>query len=911
MYSQVSVVVVLPRAFLKSVFGVILFCLTMSALCQPDVLIEGESGAVSCLDLTACYERLDLIVGDPVKLLAVTFESDIPFEQAEFDYLTGLRSGQMVTAKELKSSCFYLEQRRLFSRVVVRLSHRDDGLCVHFCLTGYDRLGKVSLAGVWFGKTFYRQLYGIEQSAHFSQIKHEQALQKILQHLKNIGYFNARIIDKINRVAQSKLVDVTLKVERGKRFVVSAINLDLIGLSESLHEQSKLKYQLTRFLQKKLIGVSYTSHNLGLVLKQFKAYLVHCGFPFADLQFEIFKNMHKGKILLLFKVILKQKQCYEFYGNLTYSSQELLNYLMFSGDPIWHLPLSLVTKDLLEFYRRNGFWQATVDGVERSNCYQLLIYEGVRAKVGRVQIRGLNNFKSKKLVRQFFKKVISAKYYNKALLDRATLAMTDWIRQQGYLDFRVLGVEFTRLSKRGLVYELELVVDEGQLQRTLSSHDSTLGELPSSIMKIGKTVRTGSAQFDFSKMFRLLPYQAGIEWDQEMLEEALFRLKALDAFDTVRLYPGNQLDLDGMRPFFLDLGLEHKFEVRARLGVQKISRNFAFKPGATYKVGISTLYKNLTNQGDQLRFDADLTKFFRTIEGQYRIPLFLRVPLNLTTKFYANKYEQPLFIGSKKRLYDVYQQGGLCELSYNGRRLNAGFNVGLEAIKVSDLSREYAAAIDFSDTLLSKQVPFFFIEPTMLVDGLDDKVDPHHGFVTLLSLKSMIAMDQLTNYFLKALVEQSIFLPLGRTVVFALRFRLGHIFTNEFNVIMPIERFYLGGAYSLRSFDPDFAPPLGIVKEEGGGGITHVPQGGKSMANANFELRFPIYYNLGGVIFHDLGTLLKKGSNLGEGELLQAFGFGLRYQSPVGPLRFDIGWRPRRFKGDANFAWFLTIGQAF
>ena len=83
------------------------------------------------------------------------------------------------------------------------------------------------------------------------------------------------------------------------------------------------------------------------------------------------------------------------------------------------------------------------------------------------------------------------------------------------------------------------------------------------------------------------------------------------------------------------------------------------------------------------------------------------------------------------------------------------------------------------------------------------------------------------------------------------------------------------------------------------------------MINVCFEMRFPIYKNLGGVIFQDFGTLLKKGTNLGEGELLRAMGFGFRYKTPVGPVRFDIGWRPRRFDNDANFAWFLTVGHTF
>ena len=138
--------------------------------------------------------------------------------------------------------------------------------------------------------------------------------------------------------------------------MISALQLELEGLPDCKAGQL-LGYKLRHFLHKHLIGSKYSSQNLGRALRKFKTYLMHCGYPYADLRFEILKNVRKKRIGLKINVLLKQRQSYQFYGNVSYSSQELLNYLMFAGEPIWQLPLSLVTKDLLEFYRRNGFWQ--------------------------------------------------------------------------------------------------------------------------------------------------------------------------------------------------------------------------------------------------------------------------------------------------------------------------------------------------------------------------------------------------------------------------------------------------------------------------------------------------------------------------------------------------------------------------
>jgi outer membrane translocation and assembly module TamA len=85
------------------------------------------------------------------------------------------------------------------------------------------------------------------------------------------------------------------------------------------------------------------------------------------------------------------------------------------------------------------------------------------------------------------------------------------------------------------------------------------------------------------------------------------------------------------------------------------------------------------------------------------------------------------------------------------------------------------------------------------------------------------------------------------------------------------------------------------------------------MCNANIELRFPIFKKMGGVIFQDLGMLSSdRFADFTPHNILAATGFGGRFHTPLGPLRFDIGWKWRReSKFERSYAWFLTFGQAF
>lgn len=84
------------------------------------------------------------------------------------------------------------------------------------------------------------------------------------------------------------------------------------------------------------------------------------------------------------------------------------------------------------------------------------------------------------------------------------------------------------------------------------------------------------------------------------------------------------------------------------------------------------------------------------------------------------------------------------------------------------------------------------------------------------------------------------------------------------------------------------------------------------MINGNLEARFPIYKSFKGVIFQDIGVLSQSGFSGFKGKWYPSSGFGFRYKTPIGPLRFDIGWKwKKRLKGDTPYAWYLTLGEAF
>jgi outer membrane protein assembly factor BamA len=155
------------------------------------------------------------------------------------------------------------------------------------------------------------------------------------------------------------------------------------------------------------------------------------------------------------------------------------------------------------------------------------------------------------------------------------------------------------------------------------------------------------------------------------------------------------------------------------------------------------------------------------------------------------------------------------------------------------------------------------------------------------------------------------YLPLSDQVVLASRLQLGNIRPagdNQTNVPFS-KKYFLGGATSIRGWGRYEIGPL----SEG------LPIGGDSMLAFSEELRASLRGNVGGVLFFDAGNVWRESWGFKLGELRYAVGPGLRYQTPVGPLRFDVGYQLNPIDGlfvngspqTRRWRIHFSVGQAF
>ncbi len=122
-------------------------------------------------------------------------------------------------------------------------------------------------------------------------------------------------------------------------------------------------------------------------------------------------------------------------------------------------------------------------------------------------------------------------------------------------------------------------------------------------------------------------------------------------------------------------------------------------------------------------------------------------------------------------------------------------------------------------------------------------------------------------------------------------------------------RFFAGGNTTVRGFQQDRLGVPAVLNEDG------LSSGGNGVIVLNGEVRTQITRSFGLVGFIDGGNVFARASDLSLGKLRGAAGIGLRYRSPLGPLRLDFGFKldRRLIAGVRERGWefHLSIGEVF
>ncbi len=224
---------------------------------------------------------------------------------------------------------------------------------------------------------------------------------------------------------------------------------------------------------------------------------------------------------------------------------------------------------------------------------------------------------------------------------------------------------------------------------------------------------------------------------------------------------------------------------------------------------------------------------------------------------------------------------------------------------------------------LDREIEISSVIPSLLLDYRDDPFDPRRGWSTALELQYAFPAFSTGANFLKLFVQQTGYFDLGSFGVLAGSLRLGAIEplegrfsrVGEENPVPIGERFFAGGRTSHRAYERDLLGIDGSTRlvetDPETGGVELLPIGGNGLLLANLEYRFPIVGTLGGTLFLDAGNIWRDWRSVDLDEVRYGAGLGLRYLSPIGPVRLEVGWNLDRQIGEESSEIHLTFGNPF
>ena len=555
-------------------------------------------------------------------------------------------------------------------------------------------------------------------------------------------------------------------------------------------------------------------------------------------------------------------------------------------------------KRIQAFYADRGYPRAQVSGVDVTfNADRTAVTVGIRIEEGEPTIVDAVRFEGFEVLPET----------PRAQLDSAPLAAgqprdRDAVRATRDLSARLLRDD--GYAKAAVTVREEPVASSERVNVIFHAE-------PGPKMTFGDVTITGLAQVGENVVRRELAFAPGDVYRERLIQRTQRRLSRLELFELSNVTPrleqatGDQVPVritiaEG-KPRRLELGVGYGSEEKARASIEWKHLNF-------------------TGGARQADVDAKWSSIDRGVRLMFTEPYFRRSGLSATVSTSAWRTNQTT--------YDSESYGGRASLLY---RTDSGFaarrpttryefrmgygyeylRYGITAASLDDLSRrEERIALGLDPDTGRAVGVLATIDADIQRASLDQTLDPRRGTVMKLHLERAAKFLAGTYSYTEMVVEGRGYLPIGSSVVIAGRARYGTLGSADPSNVPFAKRYFLGGSTSIRGWGRYQVSPLGA---EG------LPVGGRTMLDVSGEVRFPIRGKISGVLFADGGNVWPSDWEAHLRDLRWAAGPGLRYQTPIGAVRVDLGFQINRIPGliingnpeARHYRLHFSIGQSF
>ncbi len=789
----------------------------------------------------------------------------------------------------------------------------------HLVITRSTTVRDISVTGI------PAEIHDVEETAKilllgksFSKSALENLKQLILLRLKSTGYREARVDEEIKKTKSGVLIRII--VTPGVLYYIKQVD---IVCPEPFREKVSLEFNKFRLKAVNLNEIRDTAEKIEKLLIENGFFNCSVRFSFTPLEKKDFFLTKKKPVKLFVKVKTGKHYIVKFQGNRHLTSEQLLKVLTFqTAKSVDEFELENSRKNIENLYKNQGFpyVKVKVSLLESENSTTILfkIHEGKKVVIEEIA-SPVNIPESKKLL---------GKPFSQTEINRVIQKIRSTFLAKGFKDAKVkFQIEGNKLSftvntgKQYLITSIESINDKllctkkiklklpipytseavEQIKTDIESCYSKRGFVFSSV-KVSPTVKDANNKKSVHLTIRIVPgerYRTGY-----VIISGLKRTKPKWIKNLIILKPG---DIYSKPRVIKQYSLLTESRLFSSISIEEIVTNTTISEVIFSSEGNKLSVRGFAGYGSDsgyvLNGFASSTspfgfglKYF--LFGNYRQKEGYDAVFKLNKPaFPFRSYETSYSIVKKEQIYESFKTDRtLYRFSLSrkiSRTLSQTFGMEISREKVKDTTIE-------TETRFVKRNIFY----AQRYDKRDSLTNPREGYLTQLyvSLAGQILGGN-TDFLLTDL-KLLYLIPVGKNDTLAIRTGLGLIQPLKGSSVPIQDRFFLGGAESVRGYK------FGTISPQDSNGNFI---GGEAYGLFSIELRHNIRKDLQIALFYDSGNVFPQISNfkLNIQDWYSSVGFGIRYITPVGPLRLDYGFKLKKIKDQGPGRIHISFGFPF
>ncbi|MBI4126453.1 MAG: outer membrane protein assembly factor BamA [Deltaproteobacteria bacterium] len=831
-------------------------------------------GAFDTLQVRIDQEPQGVVVTFHLEEATIVSEIDIvgnyPYIENRIRKHLTLTMGDVTTPEVLQEQIeliqrFYANEGYINTRVTSREVSRPDvgGVDVTFVIERGEvlRIRSIDIRGT---QAFIKGRIGsaINPLRPYAERRLKAALRKLTDYYHHHGYPLAKL-----RIAETKIdyerrrVDLVIDAHEGPHVV--------IRFKGNRHVRDRTLKKAITILREGSVDTEEVETSRRAVRET----IVSRGFPFATVEVE--RTVLPDKTIEITFVIDEGRPTgikhIQFQGNRVTKKKKLKavmeNHEAKTGSPSRYLPeeMSRDTEAITKVLHQNGFlsghvgeWQITPTRDGFANNITIPIEEGPRTLVDQVHFSGNASASDKQLLKVL--QLTPGAAYNPDGLEEDRNRLLVYYADHGHPYAEVK----------------QIVTLQEETHAALLRYDIEEGAL----VHIGRIVIVGDVETSQRAIKKAMEIHEGERFSYHDILESELAIRRLGPFTAVKIETIGlaekesivhlRVKIDEQRPFLVDM-------------------EFGYSTDNQYSGSLK--FTNLNAFGWAKRNTLSILAGRETarLDLGWHDPRFFGSSFQWLENNWIEYKQEPAFT--------LLQLGAATGFIRQYRRLSYLFRVELDRNHFLEGSAAAAAAQSLRDNTIVKTTL------SGSYDSRDSFSDPTRGFLVTVGGDFFNEISGNEANFIKPFTMGEVNYSPLRLVTLASSLRFHRIENFGKNVSVPTnELLFLGGDDTVRGFSEDSIGPLDVNGE---------PLGGRLRWIANEELRFRVTRHFQVAGFYDIGQLTDHFSDLSLNEARHSTGFGIRYMTPVGPIRADYGFKLDRRPGESSNRFHLTFGYFF